>query len=146
MAIYSNNIEGLDELIKAFKKLPEGSAKYVTEAAADIGGKIRDRAKQLAPAKSGNLRNKITVKKPTKSGISKFKIISTVGFSKGAVYGVPVELGHKMSGIYAGKRTKEGSDRVEGKPFLRPAANENEGYALERMTKALNDALEEFGR
>jgi len=141
MAIYSKSqttVEGLDELIKECKKLGDDAVPFIKKVSDKIGNKILDRARQLVPVDTGKLKNSLYLKKPTNK---KLNIYSLVGIGKEALYGIPLELGHKL--VFFGKKT---GLKVKERPFLRPAADENKEYAVQEIANAMNEALNTFGK
>jgi len=82
-----------------------------------IGGKAETYAKQLCPVDTGNLRNSITHVQVNDS---------TEAVGTNVEYAPYVELGHMTTG---GKK-------VEGRPFLRPAA-ENHGPEYQEIMKRI---------
>jgi len=162
MAIFSADVQGLDELIRAVAKLPEEALKEVEGASIVSGDKILQAARANVPvSKSGKqyygkgynkgkkewnhapglLRDNIKLKKPGKNRKKKYLISASVGFGNGTAYGVPLELGHDL--VLFGRRTGK---RVEGRPFLRNAADDNKNYAITAMVSGLNSALEKFSK
>ena len=138
MAIRSGEIDGLDELMEAFAKLGDDAMPYLKEAADKAGEVVLAKTKAKAPVLSGKLRDSLKLGKMTlKKG--KYTIYSRVTFSKGAAYGVPLELGHRL--MRAGKQT----GTVKEKPFMRPAADESKNEVVDIITAAMNKALDEMG-
>ena len=131
------SIKGIDELMLALKNLGDDGIligkeasktasktmhKYVMEEASTA---FKDSGNlNHAP---GNLRRKITAKSP-KQNKTKTQIYASVGFSKGAAYGVNVEYGHKK--VLWVKKT---SQKVEARPFLRPAFDKHVGEIFNSM-------------
>lgn len=156
MAILSADIQGLEELIRAVAKLPEEALKEVEGASIVAGDKILQAAKTNVPVSQsgkqyygkkewnhtpGHLRNSIKLRKPSKSRKKKYLVTASIGFGKGAAYGVPLELGHDL--VLFGRRTGK---HVEGRPFLRKSADDNKAYATTAMMAGLNSALEKFSK
>ena len=134
-------IEGLDELVKLFDKFGDDAIPHIKAAADDAGDVILSKAKQKVPVKEGKLRDnlKLTKAKGTKS--NPYNITAKVGFSSKTAHGVPLELGHRL--VYFGKQTDA---KVEGKPFLRPAADESKNDVEQAITQALDKALKELDK
>lgn len=145
--IYSKNqttIKGLDELIKAFVKLPDDSIKVLEPATVVPAQEIRDKAKENVRkynkySNTKTLEKSIKVNKPSKRRKYKYQVYSKVYFGKGGAYGVPLELGHKIM------RKKRQIGTVEEKPFLRPAADESKELVVKSIADSLNKALKEMG-
>jgi HK97 gp10 family phage protein len=145
----------IDELIVAFAQLADiDSHAYVLAGTKESAEIIRDKAKQLVPVESGDLRDAIEIK-PVRAKLGKYSkssyssTIYTVGFkyvtysNKGGVnYGHLVELGHKL------RRTEGGPvvGKVQQKPFLRPAADTSKEQVYNILVDAMNKGLEEFGK
>lgn len=79
----------------------------------------------------GNLRRHILPKAPRKNK-KKAQVYSTVGFSKGAAYGVPVEFGHKK--VLWGRRTNE---TVKERSFIRVAFDKHKQELFNEMIATL---------
>jgi len=158
MAIWSTEVDGLESLIKACAKLPEEALKDIEDAAITANSRILDEARANVPVSQygksyygktsgkdnwnhprGFLKKNIKLKKPSRRRKNKYVISTTVGFGKGAMYGVPLELGHDL--VLFGRRTGK---HIEGKPFLRKAADDNKGYVTTTMMQGMNKALEKF--
>ncbi len=134
-------IEGLDELIKLFNKFGDDALPHIKAAADNAGEIVLKKAKQKVPVKEGKLRDnlKLTKAKGTKS--NPLRITAKVGFTAKTAHGVPLELGHRL--IYFGKDT---GLKVEGKPFLRPAADESKNEVEQAITQAIDKALKELDK
>jgi HK97 gp10 family phage protein len=148
MAIYSADVEGLDELIRDFQKLPRDAINHVTKASNEAAQIIAADAIAKAPKDTGILAKmirigKVSIRLAAKGYVRARVYIQHSGTKNksGASHGTPLELGHKM--VLWGKRT---GDRVEAKPFMRPAADENKQRIRDLQIRALNNALDEFGR
>lgn len=130
------SIEGLDELIKAFAALPEDMILNLSAPSVEAATLISKRAKAKVRKQTGGLEKAIYVVKPGKSNNKKaYQIFAKVTFKKSAMYGVPLELGHK---------TVKGN-RVEGRPYLRPAADESKEDVIKIMADAMNKTIDEMG-
>lgn len=143
MTIYSKSqttVEGLDELMQAFKELPDGALQYVREAANSAAQVICDKAKQLAPVDTGATQRLLYVRKATASKKAKYKVLSTIATKKGAAALAPLELGHNL--VYFGIPT---DTHIEARPFLRPAADANKNNVVGTVADAMNKALEKMG-
>jgi len=142
MTIHSKNqttIDGLDELIDAFMKLPEESLVFLKNASNSAGDIVLNKSKQKAPVDTRNLQNSLKLVKAKKSSKYPYRVFSKVTLGKGSAYAVPVELGHKL--------VKNGNvvGAVNEKPFLRPAADESKNEVLSIVADAMNKALEQMG-
>lgn len=162
MAIWTSEVDGLEDLIRAVAKLPEEALKDVEGASIVSGDKILTDAKSLVPVSSsgksyygkggykgkeewnhaaGNLRDHLKLKAPSNRRKNKYYISSSVGFDRGAAYGVPLELGHEL--WFFGRPTNR---HVKERPFLRAAADRNKTYSITATEAAMNSALEKFSK
>jgi HK97 gp10 family phage protein len=137
MAIYSDTIVGLDELIKDFMKLPDDAIRFLEQASIDGGNKVLIDAKSRVPVDTGNLQRNLKLSKPGARRKRKTLVISRVSFSRKAAHAVPLELGHKM--VIWGRKTDK---HVRARPFLRPAADANKQYVVRVTEHALNRAID----
>lgn len=137
-----SDIEGLDELLKAFAALPEDAINTVNPIIAKDTQIIINKARAILAKrnKTGALSRSLKSNRPKRSGKYKYQIFGSVYFAPGGRHGVPLELGHKFSGYLAGK-----PGRVEEKPFLRPAADESEAEIMDDLIAGINKALDNFG-
>lgn len=133
-------IEGLDELIKAFLELPDESLKYIKEGSMEAAQIVCNKAKQLAPVDTGKTKDLLYVRKPKASKKSKYKILSVIAAKKGAAAIGPLELGHRL--VYMGHKTLK---TVAPRPFLRTAADENKDNVANIIANSMNSALEKMG-
>ena len=83
-------VEGLNELKKAFEKMPDELMNELESAVNDAGEVVKRNVEKHAP---GNLKNGIEMKKATKKG---GYISGQLKLKRGFAYGVPVELGHRL--------------------------------------------------
>jgi hypothetical protein len=134
------HIEGLDELCKAFVDLGEEALPILLEVSNEAGNVVLEKARELAPEKSGNLKKKLKLGKGKISKKYPYRVFSKVSFTKGAAYGVPVELGHRL--VYMGRETDK---QVPPRPFLRPAADACRTQVQDMLINAMNKALEQMG-
>lgn len=139
MAIYSKSVEGLDELIAAFMKLPEDALKYMKDASNEAGAVVLGATKQRVPERTGKLKGALKLGKARKSGKYPYRVFSKVTFPSSAAYAAPLELGHKI--VVNGKVVGAVTER----PFMRPAADESAGAVEKIMIDAMTKALEQMG-
>ena len=132
-------IEGLDELITAFMKLPDDAMLYLEQASNVAGNVVLQKTKEKVPEKSGLLKSKLKLIKARKSDKKPYALNARVTVSKGAEHITPLELGHKLI------RNGRTYGKVEAKPFLRPAADESKSAVAEIMTSAMDGAIREMG-
>lgn len=134
-------IEGLEELIKSFASLGEDAIYKLSEPSVRAANVVLEKARSKTHDISGDLDLNLKVTKPGKQKNKKaYRIFAKVGFGKGAMYGVPLELGHRL--VYFGKKTLK---TVKERPFLRPAADESKDEVAQIMTDAMNKILNEWG-
>lgn len=132
-------IIGIDELVKDFAALGEDAVARLKEPSTTAGNIVLNKAVSKVSKQTGKLASTLKLSKPTQ-GKNKYRIVAKVGFGKGGMYGVPLELGHKM--VLYGHKTNE---KVEAKPFLRPAADESKEEVAAIITEAMNKILAEMG-
>jgi len=138
MAIWSIEVEGLDELLRALAKFPSDAMPPMSDASYTAAGVVLVRAQMLVPVLTGNLLVKLKrERKPLKRG--DIATSSVVTFDKGAAYGVPLELGHRL----VRRRRKIGY--VKARPFLRPAADESRALVEDLLIAAMNRELDRLG-
>lgn len=132
-------VVGLDELMKAFAQLGDDAIKELKPATNQAGNVILQKAKSKVGVDSGDTKRslKLTGAKIKKNA---YAISASIGAGKGAAPLGPLELGHKM--VLYGKITGQ---KVEGKPFLRPAADESKEEVSRIMANAMNEILGKMG-
>ena len=134
-------IEGLEELIESFSQLGEDAIFQLSEPSIRAAKLVCARATSKIHDDTGNLGLSLTVKNPGKQKNKKaYKIFASVTFGKGAAYGVPLELGHRL--VFHGKKTLS---TVKEHPFLRPAADESKEEVANIMADAMNKILQDWG-
>ena len=147
---YGVEIEGLDEFIADLLSLGEVGIRKLRPATIDAANVVATTARLKAPVgvrtiktaakhDSKKLRDGIVVKIGSYKRGS-YKISSRVELAPGASHGIPVELGHRL--YMFGRKTLR---HIEGRPFLRPAADESKRAVATIMTDAINEAIEELG-
>jgi HK97 gp10 family phage protein len=138
MAIRSYEIEGLDELMRDLAAFTDDAMPALNDASSTAAGIVLARAQSLVPVLTGNLLVKLRrTKKKLKRGDT--VTFSTVSFGKGAAYGVPLELGHRI--VSHGKKR----GKVAARPFLRPAADESRPLVEDILIAAMNRELDRLG-
>jgi hypothetical protein len=138
MAIRSFEIEGLDELLRDLAAFTDDAMPALNDASATAAGIVLARAQSLVPVLTGNLLLRLKrAKHPLKRGDT--VTFSSVTFGKGAAYGVPLELGHRI--VIRGRRL----GKVEARPFLRPAADESRPLVEDLLIAAMNRELDRLG-
>ena len=126
----SNNVEGLDALIRRLRSLRTDSDAIIERGLLKAGNKVRNKAVMLCPVNNGELRNSIMVEKNAPLSVA-------VGTNK--EYAPYVEYGTGTMGDHAVQHTTKESwsyQDEEGnwhtthgqpaQPFLRPAVDRSE--------------------
>jgi len=134
-------LEGLDELIEAFAKLPDEAAEMIKPAVEQAGKLVLEKAKEKVPVDSGKLRDSLRLKKARQRPDSSGVIHYITWGPNVREYAAPLELGHAI-------RFKKGGPthgRVAPRPYLRPAADESKEQVLDIVAKAMNRAIDEMG-
>ena len=131
---------GAESLITAFTSLGADAVYKLSEPSVAAAKLILGRAKAKVSVDRGDLKRALKVYKPGKSGKKAYRIIAKVGFGKGAMHGVPLELGHMLyvHGKFAGY--------VQPRPFLRPAADESKEGVVAIMSNAMSEIIKEAGQ
>ncbi len=143
------NVKGLAELDKLLKELPAKIEGNIMRGAMRAGARVfEDRAKQMVPVKSGQLRDSIKVSTRSKRG----RVSATVtAGGKKAFYAHMVEFGtarhfikpkNRKSLFFAGM-AKEVVDHpgATQKPFMRPALDEGSTGAIDAMAEYIRKRL-----
>ena len=138
MAIWSVEVEGLDALLRALGRFTGSAMPALSDASHTAAGVVLVRAQMLVPVKTGNLLVQLKRERhPLKRNDT--STFSAVVIGKGAAYGVPVELGHRL----VRRRRKIGT--VKARPFLRPAADESRALVEDLLIDAMNRELDRLG-
>ena len=137
---FTMEIEGLDALMASFNELGENAILKLSEPSVEAANKVLEKARSKIRDDTGTLKNTLKVTKPGRKRKSKYRIFAKVGFGKGGMYGVPLELGHRL--VYMGHRTYK---TVHERPFLRPAADESKDQVVSIMVDAMNRIIDESG-
>lgn len=134
-------VEGLEELIKAFADLGTDAIYRLADPSVEAAELVLERARGKIREDTGQLKAALKVTKPGKPRNKKaYRIFAKVGFGKQAMYGVPLELGHRL--WFFGKKTYK---HVNERPFLRPAADESKEEVANIMAAGMNKILDEWG-
>lgn len=146
--IYSKSqttVEGLDELIKAFEKLPgEMANQYLRDATNKLAASLYDAVLSNTPqGETGNLRKGIKLSKAGKPRSNYFRVVASVKST--APHTALVEFGHKL--VKGGKLGAGGKvvGKVEGHPFIRPVGDRYRETAVEYIANGLELALKNMG-
>lgn len=143
-------VKGLAELHKELEKLPTKIEKNATRGALRAGAKVfRDRAKELAPVKTGTLRDSIKIKTSARKGKA-IKATVQAG-SSDAYYAHMVEQGtiahlikprSRKSLFIAGLFMEVVEHPGAGAhPFMRPAFDEKHKEAVQAMAAYLRKRI-----
>jgi HK97 gp10 family phage protein len=133
-------IDGLDDLIKAFSELGDDAILKLSGPSVDAATVVLNKAKPKIRSVTGDLAAALKVKKPGRQKKKSYKIFATVGFTRKAMHGVPLELGHRL--VFMGHKTFR---YVQEKPFLRPAADESKDEVARIMADAMARIIDEMG-
>lgn len=135
------NIEGLDELSKAFSDLGEDALFKLRDDTIRAAEIVQRRAREIV-GNDTDISKKIIVKKPGKQGKKKrYRMVAAValkGGKDGGQYGVPLELGHRL--YFMGHKTNV---HIKERPFLRPAADQSKDEVLEIIANGMNRIIKE---
>lgn len=142
-------IDGLADLDRMLKELPAKVEANIMRGAIRTGAKvIEDRAKELAPVKSGKLRDSIKVSTRSKRGV----VSATIRAGGGkAFYAKWVEFGtaqhfikpkNRKSLFFAGMAKKiVDHPGATQKPFMRPALDGGSTGAIDAMAEYIRKRL-----
>ena len=137
---FSAEVDGND-LIKALRQFPKNIQKNVmvgaTRAAANV---VRDRARELVPKKSGNLKKSI-VSIQRGGGDYKFNQFSMNELDQNKItFSVTPSKGGNNDGWYA-HFVEFGTSHSSAKPFLRPAFDQSNNESLEASKKYIAERI-----
>jgi hypothetical protein len=137
-------VEGLDELIRAFAKLPDEAINTLKPAIKNDTKIIltKARANLVKHNKTGAMSKSLKTNAPKRAKKYKYQIFASVYFAMEGRHGVPLELGHSI------RNRKNGPvyGHVSERPFLRPAADESRTQVISDVMDAMNSALDQWGR
>lgn len=115
-------IEGLEQVQKAFEEIGEAAAQILDKATFDGAKIVLDAAKDKAPVKTGELKESLILKKAKVKDKNR-RCQYYVTRQKGkAPHFAPVELG---------------TSKMEARPYLRPAFDENTSRVAREINKAI---------
>lgn len=141
MAIFTQSVKGLDELVKATQKIAAEALPGMRIATYKAANVVKRNVKQRVPYNTGQLMHNIIVKK-TRAKKGAFVALDYVTFDKSVSdYAVPLELGHRIM-TRDGKKTGQ----AEPKPYLRPGAEASKDEVAEILIDAMNAELEKWGK
>lgn len=134
MAIYSKNIEGLDELIKSFNTMAD-PASYVRldGTTKQVALLLKQKAKSpgYVPVGTGQLRKSISARKVRVKKDN--PVISYTIGPRNVTYNGLVQLGHRIG--KSGNKTKPND-------FMRRAADDIKDEFLDLLTKSIGEEIE----
>lgn len=140
-------LEGFDKLAAKLSKMSESARGYIAQEAVEEGAAvIQSHAKGNVPVKNGTLRDSIAVE------VNKTETGAEAEIGPGVIYGRIQELGGTIRPTNAkALHFKVGNQDVftkkvviEGKPYLRPAIENNLSEIKEKMSESIRDNLETF--
>lgn len=135
------DVVGAVELINAFKALDENAVYKLTNPSIAAANVVLKKAKDLVPVDSGDLKQKLKVRNPTKASKRAYRITAQVAFPRSVAYGVPLELGHNV--VVKGNKTGQ---VVRARPYLRPAADQSKDEVAAIMGAAMSNIVREAGQ
>jgi len=135
MTSQTTKIDGLPELARKLKKLPDDLRRKELDKAVAAGARIiRNAAKQRAAKRSGVLARNIVVRKEKK----KFKRGRDSVYRVGVLHG----KGARGGDPYYFRFVEFGTSKMPARPFLRPALHSNGDAAIGAMAAKLRVALQ----
>lgn len=134
-------IEGLAELERKMKLLPEKVARNALRAGVNAGAQvIKKEAKRLAPVDTGNLAKRaIYVTRSRREG-SRTKEVYKVGVRVGE------KEAEKNRDAYYWFMLEYGTEKMAAQPFMRPAFENKKLEAIEAMRKKLAQRIDKANR
>lgn len=134
----SFKVEGLDQLVRKLNKLPDAVGhKIELEVLLDAGELVVERARELVPVDTGNLRQSIAVSEMVRSGAS-------AGLSLREGGHVTVYIGPARGGAhdgFYGHMVEFGTHTAAAHPFMRPAWDQTRGAVRDRVATRLASAI-----
>lgn len=131
----SNEIKGLEGLIKTLNALPDKLEKKVIRAAVRKGANVvRDKARQLVRKDTHNLEKSINT-----YGI---KIAGKIAFR----VSLKQRKTKKSKDPYYGYYLELGTSKMAASPFMRPALDESEGEVLDTVINEVKLKLTEVNK
>ena len=149
----SVQVQGLDQLAKALRELPQRVARNGLRAAVYAGAKvIRDEAKLHAPVATGNLganqpppgtlkRSVIMKQIPELSGAQKQTFYVTVRHGK--TYRKQAKKGNLSQDAWYWRFVEFGTVKMSARPFLRPAFDMKKHEAVTAIKTRLAQRIEQ---
>lgn len=142
MALFTSEVEGLTELMKAFAELGDDAMPYVQKAAWEGGSLVLQRAKNKIPIRTGRAHYALKLRKMNvKPG--KYYLFHSVTYATrgedSAPYIAPLEFGHDI------KSKGRVTGHVKERPFMRPAADISKDDVVNIVKKHVGTALDKMG-
>lgn len=149
----SVKVEGLAELRKALEELPkEIQGRPLRSAVSAAAGLIRDKAKQAAPVgETGNLKSAIYRYRSRRNSATG-KETFFVGIRQGKAQYKDTAINRRKGRVgkkyntqgeaYYWRFLEFGTAKMQKKPFLRPAFDENKEAAVELMKQRMRRAID----
>lgn len=133
------NIEGLDELKKAFNLLPQRVAAKAASKSVREGAKvIQKAAKAKVPVDTGNLKRSIAIKVLNKKRDA-MEVVAIIG--PGAGHFSKKKQTRTGDGFY-GFFVECGTKKMKAQPFMRPAYDESKIEAQQAIMDIIGEAIE----
>lgn len=131
----SNEIKGLEDLIKNLNALPAKLEKKVIRAAVRKGANIvRDKARQNVPKDTGNLQKSIITSGAKVSGKIAFRVSLKQRKTKNS------------KEPYYGRFIEFGTSKMPAKPFMRPALDESEWEVFDTVVSDIKSNLDKVNK
>ena len=117
-------IDGLEKLMKTLSGLNSAIREEILVATKEEAEAVLKTAKELAPYKTGHLRESLDYKEEkTKEGKKVYQVYGKARYVMAQEYGVP-------------------SRNIPAHPFLRPALQKNKKFIKEHTIEAINRAID----
>lgn len=139
---FSVKLEGFDELLKTFQKVPATVQDDFKIELEDAAKQIQGEAKLAAPVNYGVLRNSIIVDPPLNNGLT-WSVSSLADYSAYVEFGTGTHV-DVPEGVEEYALQFKGSKEIPGmhaRPFLFPAVFRQTPLLLARLGKSLQKAL-----
>ena len=130
-------VEGLNELLRDLAGFGEAAMPALVESTKRCSQLVLAATEAKAPVLTGNLRANLKIR--TAKTKNKLATASRVTFTSKAAYAVPLELGHNI--VVKSRRY----GHVEGRPFMRTAADERKLEVFGIQIDTINKEIERLG-
>ena len=143
-------IQGLDEAIKTLKQLPDRIRKKHLGAAMRLGARIIvNDARKRVPVDTGFIKKNITQKSSSRRvGDRAYRVSVGVNndIKKSGLQGTSTKNKTGLTGFanapsYYWRFLEFGTSKMQARPFIRPAGEENKGAVFAKVTSALRSSI-----